>query len=678
MFVFENKELIREWDFEKNSALGLDPQKLKTRSNKKVWWRCSNGHSWQATVDNRALGSNCPYCSKRKVLKGDNDLKTTHPDLAREWDYEANKPLRPDEVTAISIRRVGWICAKCGHKWITRIRDRTLKRTGCAKCALTRRADQRVATFVCKHGSLVELDSPLLLDWDYGRNQISPDKITAHSNKKVWWKCHECGYEWEAKICNRTNGRGCPCCSHKQLVPGTNDLASTHPDLAKEWHPTKNGNLTPRDVMYGQARKIWWLCSEGHSYQATLNHRSGSNGTSCPICNSGRQTSFREQAFYFYLKQIYPDAISRFKADWLGRFELDILIPSKKLALEYDGAAWHRERNFRRERQKCELCHKHDIKLWRIKEEVPNDNAMKDLADEIIAIDDIESKDNFERLLRYVIDRLDPRSNMWTRRNPFQIHSPIDINIDRDRFKIRQITFNVKNPLTKTNPEIAKEWHPVKNHGFTPAMFTKGSDFKAWWVCPKCGAEFESTISHRVYGTGCPKCGVEKQAAKRRANCAKKSGGIKDSILLAEWNYEKNGVQPPKDFAPKSSVSVWWRCKKCGHEWKAKISNRTHGRGCPCCANRVVVKGKNDLATLYPELVKEWDYERNGDKRPEDLTPGHNGKVWWKCSKCGHSYQAPPNRRTSQHSGCRRCADKKIWSIRRARNNDERQMLLPI
>ena len=239
MFVFENKELIREWDFEKNSALGLDPQKLKTRSNKKVWWRCSNGHSWQATVDNRALGSNCPYCSKRKVLKGDNDLKTTHLDLAREWDYEANKPLRPDEVTAISIRRVGWICAKCGHKWITRIRDRTLKRTGCAKCALTRRADQRVATFVCKHGSLVELDSPLLLDWDYGRNQISPDKITAHSNKKVWWKCHECGYEWEAKICNRTNGRGCPCCSHKQLVPGTNDLASTHPVLAKEWHPTK-------------------------------------------------------------------------------------------------------------------------------------------------------------------------------------------------------------------------------------------------------------------------------------------------------------------------------------------------------------------------------------------------------------------------------------------------------
>ena len=200
-------------------------------------------------------------------------------------------------------------------------------------------------------------------------------------------------------------------------------------------------------------------------------------------------------------------------------------------------------------------------------------------------------------------------------------------------------------------------------------MFTKGSDFKAWWVCPKCDAEYESTISHRVYGTGCPKCGVEKQVAKRRANCAKKSGGIKDSLLLAEWNYEKNGACKPEDFSPTSSASVWWRCKKCGYEWKAKISNRSHGRECPCCANRVVVKGKNDLATLYPDLAKEWNCELNGSKTPESIVPGHNGRVWWTCPKCRHVYQASPSNRTSKGSGCRKCANKEIWSIRRSRKN---------
>lgn len=679
MFVSEMLELMREWNWEKNSRLGLVPSKLKSRSNKAVWWKCAHGHEWSATVDRRTMGRACPYCSKRKVLKGDNDLQTTHPHLAKEWDYEANAPLCPDEVTAISIKRVAWVCAQCGYKWITRIRDRTLKKTRCDRCASKVRANKRIATFVNNRKSLAETMPGLLKDWDYLRNTIQPNEITCHSNKKVWWKCHRCGYEWEAKVCNRSNGRGCPCCSHKKLVVGKNDLATTHPALAKEWHPTLNGTLMPQDVMYGQSRKIWWLCPVGHSYQASLNHRSNGLGTNCPICNDGRQTSFREQAFYFYLKQIFPDTISRFTANWLGRFELDVYIPSQHLALEYDGAAWHKEKDFTRERRKYVLCYEHGIRLVRIKESMPGKEHLHNVADEIFAIENVEGKDNFARLLRYVIDRLDSHSNMWTRRNPLQVHSPIDIDLNRDRFKILKTCSRIKNPLAETRPDIAKEWHPEKNGEHMPTMFSPGSDFKIWWICPKCGNEYEAAISHRVNGTGCPKCGVKKQSATRRMNCANKSGGIKDAHLLAEWDYEKNGTKQPGDFAPSSDAKVWWRCVTCGYEWEAKISNRSHGRGCPCCANRVVVKGVNDLATLYPELAKEWDYERNGTLMPDSIVPGHNAKVWWKCSKCGRFYQAPPSRRAYQGSGCRKCADREVWTIRRAnRDSNNGQMFLPI
>ena len=679
MFVSDNIVLMREWDFEKNPAIGLDPKKLKIRSNKKAWWRCSCGHSWQASIDKRSAGSRCPYCTGRKVLRGYNDLRTTHPDLANEWDQTANGQLTPEDVTAITTQKVSWVCAQCGHKWIALIRSRTLKGSGCRKCAIKGpAAKKRITTFVKNNGSLQETFPQLLQDWDYSKNEISPDKLTAHSNRKVWWKCHQCGHEWEAVINNRSYGRGCPCCSHKQLVVGKNDLGTTHPELAKEWHPTKNGTLTPHDVMCGQARKVWWLCPAGHSYQATVSHRSVTNGTNCPVCNSGRQTSFREQAFYFYLKQIFPDAINRYTAEWLGRFELDIYIPSQKLALEYDGVAWHKESNFKRERRKCSLCHQHGIKLIRIKEDMPNCNESHGLADEIISIENVEEKDNFVSLLRIVIDRLDPRSNMWTRSNPFHFSSPISIDINRDRYKILKTCSHVANSVAELHPDIAKEWHLVKNEDLTPDMFSCGSDFKAWWTCPKCGNEYETTISHRVSGSGCPKCVREKQAVSRKNNCAQQSGGIKDVRLLAEWNHEKNGTNKPEHFSPNSGAMVWWHCERCGYEWEAKISNRSHGRGCPCCAHRVVVKGKNDLATLYPELVKEWDYERKGDKTPDSITPGHNKKVWWKCHQCGHSYQAPPNRRTSQHSGCRKCADKMIWSIRRTKHNqDDRQMLLP-
>ena len=266
MFVSDIPKLMQEWNSEKNSALGLDPHKLKSRSNTKAWWKCAVGHDWMATIDQRTIGRKCPYCSRRMVLKGDNDLQTTHPALAKEWDFEANAPLRPDEVTSISIKRVGWVCATCGYKWMAKIRDRTLKGTGCKKCAMKMAGEKRIATFVNRYKSLAETKPKLMEEWDYERNSISPYSITSYSNKKVWWKCRECGFGWEAEVRNRSNGRGCLCCRRKKLVRGKNDLATTHPDLAKEWHPTKNGDLRPCDVMHGQARKVWWLCPNGHSY----------------------------------------------------------------------------------------------------------------------------------------------------------------------------------------------------------------------------------------------------------------------------------------------------------------------------------------------------------------------------------------------------------------------------
>ena len=74
--------------------------------------------------------------------------------------------------------------------------------------------------------------------------------------------------------------------------------------------------------------------------------------------------------------------------------------------------------------------------------------------------------------------------------------------------------------------------------------------------------------------------------------------------LLKEWDYEKNGDVFPQDVTEGSGKSVWWKCRKCGYSWQAKILNRKV-RNCPLCANRVVVSGINDLATTYPQLAKE-------------------------------------------------------------------------
>ena len=122
----------------------------------------------------------------------------------------------------------------------------------------------------------------LLKQWSHIRNgPLTPEQVIYGSSKKVWWVCEK-GHEWEAMIKSRVVGCGCPVCANRRLVPGLNDLATIHPELSKQWHPEKNGALTPRDVLPGSRRKVWWRCGEGHEWQATVGSRA--EGKGCPVC----------------------------------------------------------------------------------------------------------------------------------------------------------------------------------------------------------------------------------------------------------------------------------------------------------------------------------------------------------------------------------------------------------
>ena len=267
--------------------------------------------------------------------------------LMEEWDWEKNNELglEPSRLIVGSVKRAWWICADCGHEWSAPIRHRAERRHKCPECAMKQRVASRLQNLLQKNGSIT--DKLLLREWNYEKNNdLKPDDFTPASNKAVWWKCSTCNFEWKAQISNRHIGRGCPCCSNKVTVPGKNDLKTVAPQLAKEWHPTKNLPLTCEDVTIGSGKKVWWLCQNNHEYQASVLHRG--HGTNCPYCISGRQTSFGEQAVYYYVKQIFPDAINRAKKILTNKMELDIYIPSIKFAIEYDGLFWHRNEKKRK------------------------------------------------------------------------------------------------------------------------------------------------------------------------------------------------------------------------------------------------------------------------------------------------------------------------------------------
>ena len=86
-------ELVSEWS-EKN--LLLTPDGITFGSNKKVWWKGTCGHEWQASVKARSNGEKCLICSGARVIAGINDLAKLEPLLVKQWSKK-NK-IKPTEV----------------------------------------------------------------------------------------------------------------------------------------------------------------------------------------------------------------------------------------------------------------------------------------------------------------------------------------------------------------------------------------------------------------------------------------------------------------------------------------------------------------------------------------------------------------------------------------------------
>ena len=213
----------------------------------------------------------------RELTEKENSLLFSNPEIAKEWNYEKNGNLKPEHFASNSNKKVWWKCNK-GHEWQSKISHRN-NGIGCPYCS-----NQNVLK---GYNDLQTLNPILANEWDYDKNcEITPDMVTLGSTRKVWWKCSE-GHEWQAMINNRSKGRGCPFCSGRYAIKGKNDLQTINPTLADEWNYEKNNGLTPEEVLPNSDKKVWWKCSNGHEWQATIGSRN--KGSGCPICRKNKK-----------------------------------------------------------------------------------------------------------------------------------------------------------------------------------------------------------------------------------------------------------------------------------------------------------------------------------------------------------------------------------------------------
>ncbi|MBP9853945.1 MAG: zinc-ribbon domain-containing protein [Candidatus Omnitrophica bacterium] len=633
-----NPKLAEEWHLQKNQK--ITPYDVTPGSNKAVWWVCSinKNHEWKAIINSRNFGNGCPFCGGKKVTV-ETSLYSINQKLAKEWYQLKNKNITPKDVMPNSSKKVWWQCRKNkNHIWQASISSRNSGK-GCPYCS------GRKASY---ENSLQSINPKLCNEWYQNKNiKITPKDVMPNSNKKVWWKCKKnIKHKWQATINSRNNGAGCPFCSGNK-VSEDNCLQTVNLRVAKEWHPTKNGTLTPRDVIAGSKMRVWWQCKKNkdHIWRTSIGDR---KITGCPFCHS--QTSMIELSIYSEIKHIFRRTQNR-KVKF--GVECDIFIPEINMAIEIDGSYWHKNK-LENDQRKNEILMANGMKILRIREK----GLEKILKNDLLYYKKIADFELIKNILRIILKESELSKTSRNRINEYISGSKC---INQDYYYKLQSMLPSPFPgdsLFDKNKRLIKEWHPTKNGNLTPKDVTENSGKKVWWICSNNSNHvWEREVAGRNAGSGCPYCWGSKVS---KDNCLM----TVNPKLAGEWHPTENGKLTPWDVTKGSHKKVWWRCKlNTNHNWKATIYDR-NGRGCPYCAGKKAADD-NNLMILKPNLAKEWHKEMNKDLSPDKVTLGSNKKVWWHCkNEKSHIWKAMIINRAKKGSGCPFC-----WKIKKASKN---------
>lgn len=449
--------------------------------------------------------------------------------------------------------------------------------------------------------------------------ELSPQDIKPRSAKKIWWLCPK-GHAYKTSPVIRTNGSNCPYCAHRLPIVGETDLASCYPDIAKEWHPTKNGNLLPTDVLAVSHKKVWWLCPKGHTYNQKIEFRTTAQRSGCPYC-AGRKAlkGFND------LASVYPELIT----EW--NYDKNDILPSELTAGSHTSVWWKCQYGHEWQRSPHQRIHNHQI------QPCPECSSIGTSFPE-------------QAILFY----LQRDSNM-------KVEGQYKIHNEHAKYKYYEVDIFIHdiNTIIEYN---GQRWHTdtktEKDIDRANALMAQG--YSMYYILePKC-----QPISNAVniFRTGMSNNALNESIQQLESLLGISPKGLIDvrqdclTILhryhsstalifaypeiAAFWNYEKNDADV-SCVQLSTQISFWWKCPL-GHEWKshAQILNRHLNQGenvCPYCDDREFMRGVNDFQTRCPELAEEWDTRKNR-KAPSEVFCRSKLSIWW-TDKNGHSWQ---------------------------------------
>lgn len=543
------------------------------------------------------------------------------------WDKKKNEK-SPKEVSYSSQKKYYFKCSK-GHEWQEYVYT-LIKKNGCPYCNKRK---------VCKEYNLAIVKPKVAALWDYEKNfPVKPEEVYPSGSDKYWWKCPN-GHSFQRKL-NSIQGdvNRCPYCTHKKISPKYN-LKTVFPYIVEEWDYEKNA-LGPENYHPRSSKKVHWICriNKEHRWEASISNRTKPKPNGCPHCKNELKTSFPEQAIFYYLSKAFSKCHNRFNI--LGK-EVDIYIEEINLAIEYDGIYRHSsDRKIEADKEKEKILRKNNVNFLRIKETL-NQEQMISLNGNVILC-------KIDGLYKYVDNMI--KSIMDYIEKEFKIKKNINPDVKKDFISINKqyLSLVKENSFAVCSKELLEEWDSEKNQNISPYVISRGSGKRFWWKCKK-NHSWKTSVLHRTHGQGCPYCNGSKITYER-------SLAARNPKLSKLWDYTKNDGLTPRDVFSWSDKKIWWKCPK-GHSWQNRINDARKTNECPYCEGRKITK-ENNFGVLFPELLKEWDWEAN-TVSPFEISKANNNYFHWKCAK-GHKWKARLSNRTVLKRKCPYCAHRLV------------------
>ena len=510
-------ELINQWYDYKNSQLSLNINSVAPFSKIKAYWQCPAypNHIYDTRIYQRtAQKQGCPYCSGKRVFPRFNDLASKCHDSIEEWDY--------------------------GNNWDDKKKKETLPS-----------------------------------DYTYGSHHVA---------NFVCSKCHE-SYPMMIKSYYRKNR--CPYCASTKIRPDkSNSFAKKCSDQLQFWDYEKNKEIRtknhpegvdPENISSKSNIKLFWKCGFGHKWENTAYGQNQSPG--CSKCLRRKKFSTPEKAVSYYVEKMFPgEVIDNYPPDWNKKQDLDIYIPSKSIAIQYDGAHYHNLSKRDNDLKNGKEVISHGICLIRIREE-----GSPFIPDGSIEIRRYGANDSqsLNECIRQLLQQLSKITNN-------EYNFTIDFDRDFSDIANRSYTIELENSISKKRPDLVP--FISNNHNQNRDVLSRlpaSHNDKIWWTCPRCGNDHHLEV-----------CSVTKKPAEKFPCVIMSNKAIikgrndfahTNLAKMKDWdwvNNSANGFYPTELPAGSNKGPIHWICHKCGFPWTTEhLYERTgsQAHGCPKC-----------------------------------------------------------------------------------------------